>query len=481
VYIQQAYEDKYPGVESWFGVEFNRKNTWFSQIDLFTDYLKRCGWMLEQGLPVSDVAYFIGEDVPVNTGPFGLNPDEATKDGVAVPVLPKGYRADYVNSDVILHSMSVKDGRIVLPHGTAYRLLVLPPFKTMRPEVLKGIERLVADGAVVLGEAPERSPSYQNYPDADKELTALADKMWADRSAKQRSYGKGTILSGMTIGEALEALHIAPDLQTDARLVYAHRTTPGREIYFVSNQSNETIQARPEFRVAGRRPELWNPVTGKRRPLPAYELKEASTIVPLRLEPSESAFIVFAGKGRPESADLNANFPVPKTLVEITTPWTVTFESDSIKRGPSEPVVFDTLQSWSQNADPRIRYYAGTAIYTNTFTLAAKPSSADGAISIDLGRVGVMAKVRINGQYVGGAWTYPYRVDISGAVKKGDNRIEIEVVNSWTNRFIGESALPNAERVVIPLYDSWTISSKLQDAGLLETVKIVYSVISRLD
>ncbi|MDR1594907.1 MAG: glycoside hydrolase family 2 [Prevotellaceae bacterium] len=473
VYIEQAYEDKYPGMESWYGVEFNRKNTWFPHIDLFTTYLKRCGFMLEQGLPVTDVAYFIGEDVPVNTGPFGLNP-KAAKDGVDVPVLPDGYRADYVNSDIIINAMSVKDGKIVLPHGISYSILVLPPFKTMRPEVLKGIERLVAEGATVLGEAPERSPSYQNYPDADKELIDIATKMWGVPDASlprgERSYGKGKILSGMTIAEALKTLNIVPDFKTENKVVYAHRTTPDREIYFVANQSDKAIQISPEFRVAGKQPELWNPINGKRRSLPAYELKDASTIVPLQLEPRESAFIVFSGKGNPKSSDIKDNFPTPKTLVEITTPWTVTFESDKIKRGPSEPVTFDKLQSWSLNDDLRIRHYSGTAVYNNTFSLDVKPA---GNISIDLGKVGVMAKVKINGKYVDGAWTYPYRVDITDVVKSGDNTVEIEVVNTWVNRFIGESALPKNERVVKPLYNNWNTSSKLQDAGLLETVKIV--------
>jgi hypothetical protein len=474
VYIEQAYEDKFPGMESWFGVEFNRKNTWFPHIDLFTGYLKRCGVMLEQGLPVSDVAYFIGEDVPVNTGPFGLNPN-AAKDSVDVPVFPKGYRFDYVNSDIIINAMSVKDGRIVLPHGVSYRMLVLPPFKTMRPEVLKGVERLVAEGAVVLGEAPERSPSYQNYPDADKELTDLVTKMWGNHRRRDAmhcvsTYGKGKILSGMTIEEALKTLDVAPDFKVDDKVVYTHRTTSDREIYFVANQSDKAIQISPEFRVTGKQPELWNPVNGKRCPLPAYELKGASTIVPLQLEPSESAFIVFSGKGNPKSSDIKDNFPAPKTLVEITAPWTVTFESGNIKRGPSEPVTFDKLQSWSLNSDKRIRYYSGTAVYNNTFVLDAKPS---GNISIDLGKVGVMAKVKINGKYVDGAWTYPYSVDIADAVKSGDNTVEIEVVNTWVNRFIGESALPKEERVVKPLYNNWNTSSKLQDAGLLETVKIV--------
>jgi hypothetical protein len=420
-------------------------------------------------------------------------------------VLPAGYRADYVNADIIINTMSVVDGTIVLPHGISYRLLVLPPFKTMRPEVLKGIERLVAEGATVLGEAPARSPSYQNYPHADKELTALASKMWGDglsprpgtvspspstqslqgrravdslgffsqgEGAKQRTYGKGKILSGMTIEEALATLDIVPDVKTDdkIKIAYAHRSTPDREIYFVSNQSDETIHPSIEFRIAGKQPELWNPVTGKRRVLPAYEQKNASTIVPLQFEPRESAFIVFSGKGTPKSSDLKDNFPSPKTLVEITSPWTVTFESDKIKGGPSEPVTFDKLQSWTLNEDKRIRYYSGTAVYNNTFTLDDKPS---GEISIDLGKVGVMAKVKVNDRYVGGAWTYPYRVDITDAVATGENTVEIEVVNTWANRFIGESALPKDERLVKPLYNNWNTSSKLQDAGLLTPVKIV--------
>jgi hypothetical protein len=466
VYIEQAYEDKYPGIESWFGVEFNRKNTWFPHIDLFTGYLKRCGFMLEQGLPVSDLAYFIGEDVPVNNGPFGLDPN-AAKDGVSVPVLPKGYHADYVNADIILNSMSVKDGEIVLPHGVSYRILVLPPLKTMRPEVLKGIERLVAEGATILGEAPQRSPSYQNYPDADRELVALADKMWGDRNAKQRAYGKGKILSGMTVAEALTALNIAPDMKTGTDIVFAHRTTPDREIYFVANQSDNTVQISPEFRVAGKQPELWNPINGKRRILPAFEQKESYTLVPLQLFPRESAFIVFSGKGSPKSTNLKDNFPEPKTILEINTPWKVKFESDKVRRGPSEQVVFDKLQSWSLNEDIRIRYYSGTAVYNNSFTLDSKP---DGEIYIDLGKVGIMAKVTINGKYAGGAWTYPYRVDITDEIRTGENTVEIEVVNTWTNRFIGESLLPGDKRIVTPMHNA---SSELQEAGLLETVKIV--------
>jgi hypothetical protein len=142
-------------------------------------------------------------------------------------------------------------------------------------------------------------------------------------------------------------------------------------------------------------------------------------------------FIVFTGEGKPQSSSVADNFPTPEVLTEINTPWTVNFESDSIKRGPAEPVTFDKLQSWTQNEDERIRHYSGTAVYKNVFTLNDKPKKD---ICINLGKIGVMAKVKINGKYAGGAWTEPYRVNIAKAVRSGENTLEVEVVNTWANR-----------------------------------------------
>jgi hypothetical protein len=469
VYISQSDEVSFPGIQTWFGIEFNRKNTWFRHTDLFTDYLKRCGVMLEHGLNVADVAYFIGEETPMAGGPLRLEP---IKDGVTIPVLPDGYAADYVNSDVILNSMSVNDGRIVLPHGSSYRILVLPPFETMRPEVLKSIERLVADGATVLGDAPLSSPSLQNYPEADNEVKAIAAKIWGDGQTKRRTYNKGTVLSGMTIEEALAAINLPPDVKTETEnVVYNHRSSADREIYFIANQNNRRINISPSFRVVGRRPELWNPVTGGIRPLPAFEQHPESTKIPLQLEPYESVFIVFSGaSGKPQSADVLDNFPQQETAVEINTPWTVTFESDRVKRGPSEAVIFDKLHSWTENSDNRIRYYSGAAVYKNTFTLETKPS---GKLYIDFDTVYMSAKVKLNGKYVGGVWTPPYRLEVTEAIHKGENRIEIEVVNTWVNRLIGDSSLPKEERVLNLYNNQWKPTSKLQQAGVTGKVRVM--------
>lgn len=158
-------------MNAWFGTEFNRNNTWFSHIDLFTDYLKRVNYMLQQGLNVADVAYFIGEDAPKMTG-------------VTDPALPRGYQYDYINGEVLLERATVKDGLWTLPHGTQYRILVLPKLKTMRPELLAKLRALVREGGVLLGPAPQRSPSLEGYPDADARVRRMAAELWGGVDGK---------------------------------------------------------------------------------------------------------------------------------------------------------------------------------------------------------------------------------------------------------------------------------------------------------
>ncbi|MDR2859947.1 MAG: glycoside hydrolase family 2 [Mediterranea sp.] len=458
VYIEQAYEDRNPGIDAWFGNEFNRKNTWFNQMDLFTLYLKRCNFMLQQGLSVADVAYFIGEDAPKMTG-------------IRNPELPKGYDYDYINAEVIIRDLSVKDGRLVLPHGTSYRLLVLPPLESMRPEVLLKIEQLVADGAVVLGPPPSRSPSMKGYPRADLQIQELAKKMWGDLSVKQRTYGKGQIWTDISMEEVLTSLNVIPDLLPDNDAVlYTHRRFGKSEIYFVSNQSEQPVTIRAGFRVKGLQPELWDALTGVIRPLPAFEQAGETTFVPLQLDANGSVFIVFRKKGNPVAKELAANFPKPDMIATVDTPWEVRFESDSIRRGPAEPVIFNELKDWAQSEDERIRYFSGTAVYTTKVTLDAIPKGKQ--LYLDLGEVSVMAKIKINGEYAGGVWTFPYKVAVNGLFRQGENTVEIEVVNTWKNRLIGDQQLPEKDRKVQSDYSQWKADSPLQKSGLIGPVKI---------
>ncbi|MCL4484361.1 MAG: glycoside hydrolase family 2, partial [Bacteroidetes bacterium] len=462
VYISQPYEDKNPGMNAWFGNEFNRKNTWFSQMDVYTQYLKRTNFMLQQGLNVADVAYFIGEDAPKMTG-------------ITDPSLPVGFQFDYMNAEVIEKQMTVKDGLITLPHGTQYRILVLPKIETMRPELLAKIKQLVNNGAVVLGPAPKRSPSLQNQPAADEEVQKLAAELWGEVDGikvKSRKFGKGTIMNGMSMEEAFAQINCVPDckLPEDRSIHYGHRTLDNGEIYFVTNQTTETKIITPEFRVKGMQPELWEATTGYIRNLPAYDQKENTTTVPLKLEPYESVFVVFRKTaGKASASSIEANYPEPALLTELKGPWTVQF--DASQRGPEEPVVFETLTDWTTSKDDRIKYYSGTAFYNCKFSLDKIPEGEN--VIINLGRVTAMAKVTVNGAYAGGLWTAPYQLDITKLVKQGENELKVEVVNTWVNRLIGDLNLPGNLRQAWCPVNPYKADSPLQPSGLFGPVKVL--------
>lgn len=452
VYIEQPYEDKVPGLNAWFGTEFNRNNTWFYLGRAFIDYIRRCNFLLQQGKPVNDIAYFIGEDAPKMTG-------------VRNPELPAGYSFDYINAEVILERLSTRNGRLVLPDGMSYRMLVLPKLETMRPELLQKISTLVQQGAVVLGPAPRFSPSLQHYPTADLQLRKLALAMWgSDPAAKKKKYGNGLVLNNMTMEEALAEIQLKPDVQLNNReVLYIHRSTVEGDLYFLTNQADKPVTIDPAFRVSGLQPELWDAVSGSTRELPEYSFAGKTTTVPLQLDAYESAFIVFR-RPAPAAKAGAKNFPVPQLVSELKSGWNVKFDGDV-----SKTVEMNELTDWSQHADEKVKHYAGSAVYTTSFNISALPG---GNTFISLGNVMVMAKVKLNGIDLGTVWTAPYKVDATSALKKGANKLEIEVVNTWVNRLIGDSKLPEAERKTWANVNPYTPDSKYQAAGLLGPVKV---------
>jgi len=461
VYISQPYEDKNPGVNAWFGNEFNRKNTWYPHLDLFTGYLKRTNYMLQQGLNIADVAYFIGEDAPKMTG-------------ITDPELPVGYQFDYMNAEVIERDMFVKDGLLTLPHGTQYRILVLPKLETMRPELLTKIKQLIEDGGVVMGPAPKRSPSYENFPEADRQIRDMAASLWGGLepgNATHIQIGKGKLIkSGISMEEALSLIDCVPDcgLRKTDLVHYGHRQVGNTDVYFITNQSEDQITVFPEFRIKAMQPELWDPTNGSTRELQAYTQTTRGTIVPLLLEPNESTFIVFQKKtSKSGKEDVRANFPIPQTVAELNTPWTVTFEKD--RRGPETPLTLDKLLDISSLEPFDIKHYSGKLVYTTSVNLPEKPVDN---LFINLNDVTAMAKIYINDQYAGGVWTPPYKVDISKFLKEGENDIKIEVTTTWMNRLIGDSGLPEKERLTWLYASGWTKESPLQKSGLIGPVVI---------
>lgn len=459
VFISQPGE-LVPGMNADFGNEFNRHNTWFSQLDLFTSYLKRTNFMLQQGLNVADAAYFIGEDAPKMTG-------------VTDPELPKGYQFDYINGEVLLKHMTVRDGLWTLPHGTQYRILVLPRLATMRPELLARLQELVREGGILLGPAPRRSPSLEGYPSADETVRRIAAELWGrtdgidSRSAR---YGKGAVLNGLTMEEALAYAQCPPDCKTpdNTPVLYGHRDGGDRQIYYLTNQSEERIEFPCTFRVTGMHPELWDPVNGEIRPLPEYSDNGRTTRVPIVLDPIQSLFVVFNSKKAPgKKVAGTANFPEPVSVTTLDGPWTLTFEQD--RRGPAKAVTLAKPEDLSLSEDPSIRYFSGTVHYRTSFRLGRKQP---GRLLLNTGEVGVMARIYVNGHYAGGVWTAPYKVDITRWVRAGENSLTIDVVNTWANRLIGDSMLPPEERGTWTLHNPFRPDSRLQPSGLLHPVTL---------
>mgnify|MGYP001067616642 FL=1 len=459
LYISQPSTDRLPGSNAWFATEFNRNNTWFSQMDLYTRYIKRCNYMMRQGWYQADVAYFIGEDAPRMVG-------------IMEPQLPAGYQYEHMNAEVIMRDMTVKDGMLTLPHGVKFKVLVLPRrLKTMRPELLEKIERLILDGAIVMGPAPERSPSLQNQPEADRRVKEMAARIWGDVdgvNVKQRRYGKGMICDGLDLETLFAQIGYVPDCNTpDGMNVYSgHQKDGDTDIYILSNQDNRALTMDVAFRVTGKQPELWNPVTGVIRKLPAFRQEEKTTVVPMRLDKNECVFVVFRKKGEPEATTLEANYPAPLRTQEVKGEWNVAFESAF--KTPA-PVRMTELDNLSTNANDSIRYFSGTATYTTTVNLDR--AGRDEHMFMAFDNVGTMAKVYINGKYAGGVWTTPYKLDVTDFVKDGRNDVRVEVVNTWVNRIVGDMNLPENQRDIYLYVNHLNAKIPLPPSGIIGKVK----------
>lgn len=438
VYIHQPYPDRYPGVNAWFGTEFNRNNTWFDRSKPWMDYLRRCQFMLQQGLYVADIAYYIGEDTPKMTGS-------------AYPELPDGYSFDYINSDVLLNDITIKNGRFTLPDGMSYKILVLPDDTTMRPKVLRKIESLVAQGGVIMGMAPSYSPSKKDYPNADTTIQQMAQTLWAindptdNHSKLPIKYGAGYLFPYTDMDDLLSKLDTPPDIIVDQEtpILWTHRSDGNRHVYFITNQSDDTIKLEPSFRVSNLFPSFWDPVSGDVRSLPKFTQNNGYTQVPIHLSPQQSSFVVFT-KEKPSFTDkaITTTNPSFETNININGNWKISFPN--VLTGDTISIVEEHLKDWTEYTDETIKYFSGTARYTTNFEVNKVSNLKEYYLKI--GKADVIANVKLNGHHVGGLWTPPWTLDITGFLKEGTNLLEIEVSNLWKNQLIYQSKLPRNQR-----------------------------------
>jgi len=449
-----------PGQQYFAGTHLNPKVTWWSRSAPFFSYLDRNQWMMQQGRFVADVAYYYGDHVPNFTQLKRSDPAH---------VLP-GYDYDVITAEALIERAQARNGRIYLPDGMNYRLLVLPDRKLLSMPVLEKIKALVSDGATVIGPQPVRVETLANYPAADAALAVLAADVWAHP-------GAGRVIAGKTAREVLLADGVPPDCQfndgaPDANFDYIHRQSDAADIYLVTSRTNVPVSATVTFRVAGKAPELWNAVTGAHSFAASYNETNGRTVVPLDFTPCGSWLVVFRAPAAGHPATASANQSVFKPVQSLAGPWRVKFDP---RWGGPENAVFDELVSWTQRPEPGIKFYSGTATYENAFDWPATAGNSDAPprVWLDLGRVRELAEVRVNGQACGIVWSPPFRVDITGALKPGRNSLAVDVVNFWPNRIIGDAALPADQRLTRTNIRKLTATTPLIASGLFGPVQLL--------
>jgi hypothetical protein len=459
-YAHQPYLDRAPGATMGpWGLHYERTQTWWEMSSAWHTYLSRCQQILREGLFVADLCY-------VRTGWS----DQTWLD--ANPAPPAGYRYDEISSQALIERMSVKDHRLVLPDGMSYRVLVLPPADRMTVPLIKKVKELIDAGATVLTtkQRPTATPTYQNFPDCDKEIDATSLAVWGNcdgKSVTRHISGKGVLVWGESPDAVLERMGVTKDFSTTAPLNWIHRHTGDADIYFVANPASDEVEAKCSFRVLGKQPELWDPESGELRNLPDYVPEAQVTTVPLRFGPTQSFFIVFRKPSQPAIA--GKNFPTWKEIQTTGGPWSIRFP---IKSGAPVSIRSDKLGSWAEQSDATIRYFSGTATYSTTFRFEPTTSSEQRIVALNLGDVQVMARVRVNGKDCGIAWKSPFRVDVTNAISPGDNTLEIDVANLWPNRLIGDSALPESERTTWSSWQPFKPNDPLLKSGLLGPVTL---------
>jgi len=460
-YSISPWLDDAPGAAYWAGTYFNRHITWWDQSPAFLDYLARCSYLLSQGRFAADVAFYDGDGIgkPVS------------RKAAALEGLGGHFDYDKVNTEILLTRMSVKNGHIVLPDGLNYRLLALDQGQPLPVTVLHKLVDMVEAGATVLGTRP---PGPYGLKDDPAEFDILVNRLWGSSHpdpAGMRSLGKGRVVWGKPVLQFLQDDGVAPDFEcagvsSKGVVDWIHRQTNNEDLYFVCSRWQPVEQVECVFRVSGKIPELWDPVTGKIREAAAFRQENGRTIVPLKFGPCGSVFVVFR-KPTTETARSGKNWDELEPLQTITGPFTVNFDP---KWGGPPEATFATLEDWTTRSEDGIKYYSGKATYHQTFVLPVLPKAKT---YLDLGTVHEIAAVRLNGQDLGVLWTKPFQVEVTDSLKQGANTLEIDVVNLWPNRLTGDTFLPKEKRFTRTNMTKYTQASQLLTSGLLGPVQVL--------
>ena len=425
------------------GTPFLRKQTWWPYMRHFNTYLARCALMLERGVPVSSVLWYIGDEIEQKPDQYAPFPD--------------GFAYDYCNTDAFLNRICVNDGRWTTPEGIAYDVLWIPDSKRLLPETAAKLQQLASQGGRVIKDV------------------AIAE-----------------------LGRSLAAMGVQPDVQPTA-LRWLHRRAEGADWYMLCPLPEQSFSGEVAFRQKGSA-ELWNPMNGTVRPAEAQVVGDY-TRVRLNLERGEMVFLVLRQTTQDQAPDL---VPDPLTAPPqggewspsrregfrksfhspplggagrgsrsgsgsgFSSPWTLTFPAGW---GIDSPLQLTELKAWKDlPLSAEGRAFSGTATYETTVRMGRMKRGRH--YLLRLGRVERMAIVSINGQPADTLWAAPFETDITRYLHRGKNRVSIQVTSTWFNRLVYDAALPKEQR------RTWVINGPsadqpLRPSGLLGPVEIV--------
>jgi hypothetical protein len=455
--VHQPVDDKVPGLSLMiFGQYFNRHETWAEMAKPWVDYMARSAYLLQQGRNIADVAYFYGEETPL----VALYKDATPIDA------PSRYAYDYVNADLVLKALSVEGHELVSSGGARYRVLYLGgSSRRMTVAMLRRLAELAEAGAVIVGSAPESSPNLKDDP---AQFENLVKRLWSGNAATQ--VGAGQVVVSHDVEAVLQAQDVGPDFRytseaPDSQVLFVHRGLSDGDIYYVDNRNPRAERLETRFRVAGKAPEIWHADTGLSNPA-SYRIEGGETVVPLDLGEEEAVFVVFRTVA--SAAARTVVEPTWAPISDVAGGWELTFQSG---RGAPAAARLNKLQSLTESADPGIKYFSGTVSYRTRFVLP--PGAMPGApLMLDLGRVGDIAEVAVNGHAVGYAWKAPYRVDIGKSVRCGRNTLEVKVADLWVNRLIGDTQ-PGANKITYTTVPTYRPDAPLRPSGLIGPVTIL--------
>ncbi len=500
-----------PGQEYFAGTHLNPNVTWWRDAGPFFQYLNRSQFLMQQGLPVADVLYYYGNNAP---NFVRLKKDDPAK------VLP-GYDYDVTDSEVLLQRLAFTNGRLHTPEGISYKALVMPTSGVLPLKELAWIEHYVKGGGVLIGVRPTHIQGVVSAVE-QKQFQTIADELWrsCETSTTQHdAVGKGHVYCTANSRDALQAMKVLPDFEevnaSKPSLDYIHRISGQSDIYFVRNTTAKDIQTNVAFRTAPSQPQFLHADTGETdRSLLYTPMQDGRTLVPLSLRANESVFIVFehdAAKNYVTSVQRNGtqiytasgsaqtlpprelsitrtasglrlstqtagSYQVafsngeklsavaqPREAIHLTAPWTLSFPANW---GAPSSVTLAQLQSWTDNTDPGVRYFSGTATYRTTLQLTSAQAVVGRSADLDLGDVHEVATVTINGKPAGTLWKSPYIVPVDGLLHAGENRVEVNVTNLWPNRIIGDAQDPAARHYTWTNIRKYTKTSPLLPSGM---------------